>query len=83
LYETRNDIKITNILWSLKIFTKLWYRFSNYLQTNHNSYSTSHFFCYSGTNFSYLRNRISQEFSSNLGLLSIEKAEVLRSLRYR
>ena len=23
LYETRNDIKITNILWSLKIFTKL------------------------------------------------------------
>lgn len=32
---------------------------------------------------SYLRNRISQEFSSNLGLLSIEKAEVLRSLRYR
>ena len=32
---------------------------------------------------SYLRNRISQEFSSNLGLLSVEKAEVLRSLRYR
>ena len=32
---------------------------------------------------SYLRNRIIQDFASNLGLLSIEKAEVLRSLRHR